>query len=143
MRASSPWLVPDPQPAEAADRTDDDGAGKEGPPASRRGIAFYRVAEDTIVRCSQQAAPFVEHSPDGAARQSGSQPTPSLAISTDGDTVKHGRRDHPLVSCRHTDDMDCAASMGGQPLIEYIPARAVENLDSLAHGCREESLPVG
>src|SRR5439155_20610360 len=108
----------------------------------RRGISFYRVPEDTIVRGSQQAAPFVEHSPDAAARQPGSQPTPSLAISTDGDSVKHGRRDHPLVSCRHTDDMDCAASMGGQPLIERTPAPAIEDLDSFAHGRREESLPI-
>src|SRR5438128_581429 len=142
MRASSPGLVPGPQPDEAADRGDDDGAGKEGPPGSRRGLALHRVAEESIVRRGHQPAVLLEHAPDGPPRQSRSQPTPSLAVNSDGDTVQHGRRDHPLVSCRHTDDMDCAASMGGKPFIEWTPALAIEDLDSFAHGRREESFPI-
>ena len=70
MPASSPGLVPNPQPAEATDRADGDGAGKESPPGSGGGIAFDPVAEEALVRCGQQAAALVEHAPNGPARQS-------------------------------------------------------------------------
>src|SRR2546426_238149 len=131
MPASLPGVVRNPQPAEAADRADDDGADKEGPPGRRGGPSVPRVAEEAIVRRGQQPAAPIEHAPNGPARQSRSQPTPFLAIDTDGHTVQHGRRDHPLVCCRHTDDMDCTASMGSQPLIERTPALAIEDLDAL------------